>query len=40
MNLSFFLPSSPHGSGATPDYFSPQSTLDYTPTTIEDYDTW
>ena len=31
---------SPHGSGATPDYFSPQSTLDYTPTTIEDYETW
>ncbi|KAK2163857.1 hypothetical protein LSH36_73g04009 [Paralvinella palmiformis] len=31
---------SPHGSGATPDYFSPRSTLDYTPTTLEDYETW
>lgn len=30
---------SPHGSGATPDYCSRQSTLDYSPTTLEDYDT-
>ena len=31
---------SPHGSAATPDYGSRQSTLDYTPSTVEDYDTW
>ena len=38
--LSVTLFYSPHGSGATPDYFSPRSTLDYTPTTLEDYETW
>ena len=31
---------SPHGSTATPDYGSRQSTLEYTPSTVEDYDTW
>ena len=31
---------SPHGSAATPEYDSRQSTLDYSPSSAEDYDTW